>query len=152
MCIRDRTRCEEAFFPWKTKDKKARFARAPHGVVFTGPTIYGVYIILRFYGPYDTFVLQFFGSFFFNLGFTRACWRSLGITSYLPQPPIVFASSSIDNHGSQPSTAGIRQQTATAPTSQQQHYKSTRVCITPGNCVANPASPRTPLASQRLRK
>ena len=24
------TRYEEAFFRWKTKDKKARFARAPH--------------------------------------------------------------------------------------------------------------------------
>ena len=24
------TRYEEAFFPWKTKEKKARFARAPH--------------------------------------------------------------------------------------------------------------------------
>ena len=29
------------FFPWKTKEKKARFARAPHDcIVFTGPTIY----------------------------------------------------------------------------------------------------------------
>ena len=25
-----RTRYEEAFFPWKSKEKKARFARAPH--------------------------------------------------------------------------------------------------------------------------
>ena len=24
------TRYEEAFFPWKTKEKKARFARVPH--------------------------------------------------------------------------------------------------------------------------
>ena len=24
------TRYEEAFFPWKTKEKKARFARTPH--------------------------------------------------------------------------------------------------------------------------
>ena len=24
------TRYEEAFFPWKTDEKKARFARAPH--------------------------------------------------------------------------------------------------------------------------
>ena len=24
------TRYEEAFFPWKTKEKKARFAREPH--------------------------------------------------------------------------------------------------------------------------
>ena len=24
------TRYEEPFFPWKTKEKKARFARAPH--------------------------------------------------------------------------------------------------------------------------
>ena len=52
--------------------------------------------------------------------------------------------------GSQLSTTGIRQQTAAAPTSQQQHSKSTRVYITAGNCVANPASPRAPLASQRL--
>ena len=127
------------FFPWKTKEKKARFARAPHDNIL-------------FYGPYDTYVSQFFCSFFLNLGFTRACWRSFGIISYLPQPPIVFASSSIDKHGSQLSTAGIRQQTAAAPTSQQQHSKSTRVYITPRNCVANPASPRAPLASQRLRK
>ena len=29
------------FFSWKTKEKKARFARAPHdNIVFTGPTIY----------------------------------------------------------------------------------------------------------------
>ena len=29
------------FYPWKTKEKKARFARAPHdNIVFTGPTIY----------------------------------------------------------------------------------------------------------------
>ena len=105
-------------------------------------------IILRFYGPYDTYILQFFCSSFLNLGFTRACWRSFDITSYLPQPPIVFASSSIDKHGSQLSTAGIRQQTAAAPPSQQQHSKSTRVYITTGNCVANAASPRAPLASQ----
>ena len=84
-------------------------------------------IILRFYGPYDTYVLQFFCSFFLNLGFTRACWRSFGITRYLPQPPIVFASPSIDKHGSQLSTAGIRQQSAAAPTRQHQHSKSTRV-------------------------
>ena len=56
--------------------------------------------------------------FFPWLGFTRAFWRSFSITNYLPQPPIVFASSSIDKHGSQLSTAGIRQQTAAAPTSQ----------------------------------
>ena len=44
------------FFPWKTKEKKARFACAPHGnIIFYGPTIYIMYI-LRFYGPYDTYV------------------------------------------------------------------------------------------------
>ena len=130
------------FFPWKTKEEKARFARAPHDkLAFTGPTICTSY--------------SFFVLILKNLGFSRACWRSLGITSYgcyLPQAPIVFASSSIDKHGSQLSTTGIRQQTAAAPTSQEQHSKSTRVYVTPGNSVANPASPRAPLASQRLRE
>ena len=133
-----RSDIKRLFFPWKTKGKKARVARAPHDyIVFTGPTIRTSYSFLFC---------------FFDLGFTRACWRSFGITRYLPQPPIVFASPSIDKHGSQLSTAGIRQQTAAAPTSEQQHSKSTRVHIIPGKCVANPASPRAPLASQRLRK
>ena len=108
-------------------------------------------IILRFYGPYDTYVLQFFCSFFLNLGFTRACWRSFSITSYLPQPPIVFASSSIDKHGSQLSTAGIRQQTAAAPTSQQQHSKSTRVYHTWKLC-RQPGFTACSAWSQPLRK
>ena len=30
------TRYEEAFFPWKTKEKKARFARAPHDYLIVG--------------------------------------------------------------------------------------------------------------------
>ena len=77
-------------------------------------------IILRFYGPYDTYALQFFYSSVFKSGFSRACWRSFGTTSYLPQPPIVFASSSIDKDGYQLSTAGIRQQPAAVPNSQQQ--------------------------------
>ena len=61
------TRYEEAFFSLENQETKmARFARAPHNnMVFTGPTIYfEVYIILRFYGPYDTYVLQFFCSLF----------------------------------------------------------------------------------------
>ena len=112
------------FFPWKPKEKKARFARAPHdNTVLTGPTIYTVChpAFLRALQYVRLTVSLFF--FFKNLGFTRACWRSFGITSYLPQPPIVYASSSIDKHSSQLSTAGIRQQTAAAPTSQQQHSK-----------------------------
>ena len=46
-------------------------------------------------------LIVFLFFFFLYLGFTRACWRFFGITSYLPQPPVVFASSSIDKHGSQ---------------------------------------------------
>ena len=141
------------FFRWKTKEKKARFARAPHdNIVSTGPTIYQYISSCIFTGPTIRTSYSFLVLIFFNLGITRACWRSFGITSYLPQPPIVFASSSIDKHGSQLSTAGIRQQTAAAPTSQQQHSKSTRVCITLGICVAIPASLRAPHSSQRLRK
>ena len=121
------------FFSWKTKEKKARFARAPHdNIVFTGPTIYSKYISsCVFTGPTIRTSCSFFGYFFLNLAFTRACWRSFGITSYLPQPPIVFASSSIDKHGSQLSTAGIRQQTAAVPTSQQQHSKSCLLYTSP---------------------
>ena len=96
----------------------------PHdNVVFTGPTIcHAAFLRALRYVRVAVFLF-----FFLNLGFTRACRRSFGITSYLPPPPIVFASSSIDKHSSQLSTAGIRQQTAAPPTSQQQHSKSTRV-------------------------
>ena len=129
------------FFSWKTKEKKARFARAPHdNIVFTGPTIYSKYISsCVFTGPTIRTSCSFFGYFFLNLAFTRACWRSFGITSYLPQPQIVFASSSIDEHGSQLSTAGIRQLNSSSthqPTAalqiDQSLYHNWKLCRQPG--------------------
>ena len=53
------------FFPWKTKGKMARFARAPHdNIVFTSPTIYTCISSCVFTGPtirtsYSFFVLFF---------------------------------------------------------------------------------------------
>ena len=38
------TRYEEAFFPWKTKEKKARFARAPHD---SPPDYFGYYLVCK---------------------------------------------------------------------------------------------------------
>ena len=140
------------FFLGKLREKKARFSRAPHdNIVFTGPTIYQYISSCVFTGP--TIRTSYSFLFFFEKSGVYPCVSAVfWYHKYLPQPPIVFASSSIDKHGSQLSTAGIRQQTAAVPTSQQQHSKSSRVYITPGNCVANPASPRAPLASPRLRK
>ena len=58
----------------------------------------------------------------------------------------------LNSRNSTTNSSSTHQPTAAAPTSQQHHSKSTRVYITPGNCVANPSSPRAPLVSQRLRE
>ena len=58
----------------------------------------------------------------------------------------------LHSRNSTTNSSSTHQPTAAAPTSQQHHSKSTRVYITPGNCVANPSSPCAPLASKRLRK
>ena len=122
------------FFPSKTKEKKARFACAPHdGVAFTGPTIYILGII--FCGPYDTYVLQFFCSFFFKIWGLPVPVGGL-LVSQVICPSLRLSSPR-------------PQSTSTAPNSQQQEFDNKQQhhppansstpnrpeSITPGNCL-----------------
>ena len=135
------------FFGKPRKRRVASFARLTI-IQFYGPydILRYIRIILRFYGPHDTFVLQFFV-------LSLQIWGSPVLVGGLLVSQVICPSLRL---------AWPRPQlTSTAPNSQQQEFDNKQqqhppansstpnrpVYITPGNCDANPGSPRAPLPS-----